>query len=175
MTFNPVRHAFQTMLADQKYRGLPLLTASDYTPFLSTSHALQHVDMFANTLKRPLKLSSRTPPSCTTMPGRQNHSSIPSAAQPSAPRTVMTAATSWISDVIRARRRILVAQPSLRAVLFSSLLTGMCWLREEVPPHRQMRCSMCFRRLSLWHESMSNMTYGWYMASIMAIVMARLY
>ncbi|KAI4906505.1 hypothetical protein J4E90_010398 [Alternaria incomplexa] len=35
MTFNPVRHAFQTMLADQKYRGLPLLTASDYTPFLT--------------------------------------------------------------------------------------------------------------------------------------------
>jgi len=160
MTFNPVRHAFQTMLADQKYRGLPLLTASDYTPFLSKSNPLQHVDLFVNTLQRPLKPSSRTQPSCTTMPGRQNHSSIPSVAQPSAPRTVTIATTSWISVATRARRRTPGARRSSRAVLFSSLLTGMCWPREGVPLRRQMRCWMCSRRSLLWHESMSDVAHG---------------
>lgn len=37
MAFNQIRHRFEKILADQEGRGLPLLSAEDYTPFLGKS------------------------------------------------------------------------------------------------------------------------------------------
>jgi hypothetical protein len=33
-----IRQTFEKILADQKDRGLPLLSTDDYTPFLGTPH-----------------------------------------------------------------------------------------------------------------------------------------
>jgi hypothetical protein len=37
LAFNQIRHTFEKILADQEGRGLPLLSAEDYTPFLGKS------------------------------------------------------------------------------------------------------------------------------------------